>query len=389
MSSSNADNANTVWDKQTEIEVAMNNFADESATAAAVGVTLEGINLSFCKTHVLKGIDLKIDPGEFFAFLGPSGCGKTTLLRLIAGFESAQSGRVIIGDREVSHLPPWRRNLGMVFQSYALWPHMTVRKNVAFGLEERHVPRSRINEMVDRALDLVDLLNLADRRPSQLSGGQQQRVALARTIVIEPQVLLLDEPLSNLDAKLRVQMRRELRQLQRKLSLTTIFVTHDQEEANTTADRIAVINDGVVQQIGTPMMLYDHPTNLFVANFLGVANVIAGKLMETNGELIFKSTDETVSMPMTKGTSGLGSIVFRPQNLTILPRGAEPLPGATKLAGNVEHKEFLGSVVRYRVAVGGHFILVDAPHQKGAQAMPEGTPVMLYLNSEQVIDLSQ
>ena len=247
----------------------MNSSLREATDASAVGVKLEGINLSFGKTHVLKGIDLQIEPGEFFAFLGPSGCGKTTLLRLIAGFESAQEGRVIIGDQEVSHLPPWRRNLGMVFQSYALWPHMTVRKNVAFGLEERHVPRNEIKERVDMALDLVGLLDLAKRRPSQLSGGQQQRVALARTIVIEPQVLLLDEPLSNLDAKLRVQMRRELRQLQRKLSLTTIFVTHDQEEANTTADRIAVINDGIVQQIGTPMELYDRPANLFVANFFG------------------------------------------------------------------------------------------------------------------------
>ena len=389
MSSSNDVNANTVWAHQREIEVAMNNFRGESGDSSAVGVKLEGINLSFGKTHVLKGIDLRIEPGEFFAFLGPSGCGKTTLLRLIAGFESAQSGQVIIGNREVSHLPPWRRNLGMVFQSYALWPHMTVRKNVAFGLEERHIPRNDINQKVDRALDLVGLLDLADRRPSQLSGGQQQRVALARTIVIEPQVLLLDEPLSNLDAKLRVQMRRELRQLQRKLSLTTIFVTHDQEEANTTADRIAVINDGIVQQIGTPMNLYDRPANLFVANFLGVANVIAGKLIDVDGELTFQSTDETVSVPMKKGSSGMGSIVFRPQNLTILPRDSEPMPGTTKLSGTVEHKEFLGSVVRYRVAVGGHFILVDAPHQMGVKAMPEGTPVTLHLKSEQVIDLAQ
>ncbi len=263
-----------------------------------MGVKLDGINLSFGKTHVLKGIDLQIEPGEFFAFLGPSGCGKTTLLRLIAGFESAQEGRVIIGDQEVSHLPPWRRNLGMVFQNYALWPHMTVRKNVAFGLEERRVPRNEIKERVDLALELVGLLEFARRRPSQLSGGQQQRVALARTIVIEPKVLLLDEPLSNLDAKLRVQMRRELRQLQRKLSLTTIFVTHDQEEANTTADRIAVINDGVVQQIGTPMELYDRPANLFVANFLGVANVVEGVVTEDSGRLEFNSSDGAVTVPM-------------------------------------------------------------------------------------------
>ena len=364
----------------------MNNL-HAPGTNSAVSVRLEGINLSFGKTHVLKGIDLQIEPGEFFAFLGPSGCGKTTLLRLIAGFESAQTGQVIIGGKEVSYLPPWQRNLGMVFQSYALWPHMTVRKNVAFGLEERHVSRSEINARVDRALELVGLLDLADRRPSQLSGGQQQRVALARTIVIEPQVLLLDEPLSNLDAKLRVQMRRELRQLQRTLSLTTIFVTHDQEEANTTADRIAVINDGIIQQIGTPMELYDHPANLFVANFLGVANVIAGNMSAEDGRMIFRSSDETVIVPMDRGSQGASSIIFRPQNLTIQTRDAEPTPGAVQLAGTVEHKEFLGSVVRYQVSVGGQLILVDAPHQRGEKAMPEGTAVTLSLGGDHVIEL--
>ena len=278
----------------------MNPSLREAIGDSAIGVKLVGIDLSFGKTHILKGIDLQIEPGEFFAFLGPSGCGKTTLLRLIAGFESAQEGHVIIGDQEVSHLPPWRRNLGMVFQNYALWPHMTVSKNVAFGLEERRVPRNEIKERVNLALELVGLLDLARRRPSQLSGGQQQRVALARTIVIEPQVLLLDEPLSNLDAKLRVQMRRELRQLQRKLSVTTIFVTHDQEEANTTADRIAVINDGIVQQIGTPMELYDRPANLFVANFLGVANVVEGIMTEENGKPEFHSSDGAVIVPIAR-----------------------------------------------------------------------------------------
>ena len=365
----------------------MNNSLHEIGVDSAVSVRLEGINLSFGKTHVLKGIDLQIQPGEFFAFLGPSGCGKTTLLRLIAGFESAQTGQVIIGDKEVSNLPPSQRNLGMVFQSYALWPHMTIRKNVAFGLEERHVSRREINTRVDRALDLVGLLDLADRRPSQLSGGQQQRVALARTIVIEPQVLLLDEPLSNLDAKLRVQMRRELRQLQRKLSLTTIFVTHDQEEANTTADRIAVINDGIIQQIGTPMDLYDEPANLFVANFLGVANVVAGNMQAEDGRFIFRSSDGAVAVPVAEGVQGASSIIIRPQNLTIQQQDAEAMAGAIQLSGTVEHKEFLGSVVRYQVSVGGHFILVDSPHQRGEPAMPEGTAVSLNLTGDQVIGL--
>ena len=366
----------------------MSNSSREMIEGSPVGVRLEDIDLSFGKTHVLKGINLHIAPGEFFSFLGPSGCGKTTLLRLIAGFEAAQSGRVFIGSEEVSQLPPWRRQLGMVFQSYALWPHMTVRKNVAFGLEERRLSRDEIRQRVDKALALVGLLDLAGRRPSQLSGGQQQRVALARTVVIEPQVLLLDEPLSNLDAKLRVQMRRELRELQRKLSLTTIFVTHDQEEANTTADRIAVIHDGVVQQIGTPTELYDHPVNLFVANFLGVANVVSGAMATENDQKVFHSSDGAVVVPMTDVDPKPTRIVFRPQNLTIASGNAAPVPGTSQLTGSIDHIEFLGSVVRYRVTVGDHFILVDAPYQRGVETIPEGSAVTLHLKTDQVIGLA-
>jgi iron(III) transport system ATP-binding protein len=366
----------------------MNQNHNQSGSGIPIGVTLKRIDLSFGKTHVLKGIDLEITPGEFFTFLGPSGCGKTTLIRLIAGFENAQEGEVFIGGKEVSHLPPWRRNLGMVFQSYALWPHMTVAKNVAFGLEERKLPKAEIKKKVEAALELVGLLDLAERRPSQLSGGQQQRVALARTVVIEPQVLLLDEPLSNLDAKLRVQMRRELKELQRKLSLTTIFVTHDQEEANTTSDRMAVINEGVVQQIGTPMDLYDHPANLFVANFLGVTNVVSGVISQEDDSAVFSSGDGAVKVAISNAVSGPGHIVFRPQNLTIRSMDQDPVPGTDRLTGKVEHKEFLGSVIRYSVAVNGHNLLVDAPHQQGVEAMANGAEAALYLNSEQVISLS-
>ncbi len=365
----------------------MNQNVNLAGHGSPVGVDIRGVNLSFGKTHVLKGIDLQIKPGEFFAFLGPSGCGKTTLLRLIAGFESCQSGEVLIGERNVAHLPPWRRDVGMVFQSYALWPHMTVRKNVAFGLEERKFPRAEIGPRVEAALDLVGLSEYAERRPSQLSGGQQQRVALARTIVVEPQVLLLDEPLSNLDAKLRIQMRRELRLLQRKLSLTTIFVTHDQEEANTTSDRIAVIEQGIIQQVGTPMELYDRPANLFVANFLGVANVIAGIVSEEGDGLSFRSDDGAVAVALNTAGRGPRSIVFRPQNLTIQPAGQPAPAGLTELAGKVSHMEFLGSVVRYQVSVGPHFLLVDAAHEKGVVPMEEGADVKLFVNTDLVIDL--
>ena len=276
----------------------------------------------------------------------------------------------------------------MVFQSYALWPHMTVAKNVAFGLEERKLPKAEIKKRVDAALELVGLLDLAGRRPSQLSGGQQQRVALARTVVIEPQVLLLDEPLSNLDAKLRVQMRRELKELQRKLSLTTIFVTHDQEEANTTSDRMAVINEGVIQQVGTPVKLYDHPENLFVANFLGVTNVVSGAISHEGDASVFSSTDGAVKVAISSTREGPGNIVFRPQNLVIRSLDQDPVPGTARLIGKVEHKEFLGSIIRYSVAVNGHQLFVDAPHQQGVEAMEDGAQAALYLNSEQVISLA-
>lgn len=366
----------------------MNNTLHESGIDSTVSVKLEGINLSFGKTHVLKGIDLQIEPGEFFAFLGPSGCGKTTLLRLIAGFESAQTGKVTIGGKEVSYLPPWQRNLGMVFQSYALWPHMTIRKNVAFGLEERHIPRDEIKRRTDRALDLVGLLELADRRPSQLSGGQQQRVALARTIVIEPQVLLLDEPLSNLDAKLRIQMRHELLNLQRKLSITTIFVTHDQEEANTIADRIALMKDGVIQQKGTPVELYDRPANRFVADFLGTANFFEGKLKKSENRWMFQA-DNGLVIPVNdngdKKNSGSCCMVFRPQNVNVTVDAKTDADNNIQFRGTVSGNEFLGSTIRYRVIVRGDDIFADVSHQQGQRLIENGTSVNLGIDQNQVM----
>ena len=227
-------------------------MAGTGTTRQAVGITIEGVDLSYGDNRVLKNVSLEVPPGDLFAFLGPSGCGKTTLLRLIAGFNRSDKGRVLIDGVDITALPPWKRDVGMVFQSYALWPHMTVSRNVAFGLEERRIARKEIEARVAAALELVGLTGLGHRRPSELSGGQQQRVALARTIVVEPKVLLLDEPLSNLDAKLRVEVRRELRELQQRLGITTIFVTHDQEEANTICDRVAVMDRGEIQQVGTP-----------------------------------------------------------------------------------------------------------------------------------------
>jgi len=359
------------------------------------GVRFENVELYFGSNHVLRDITLAIEPGEFFAFLGPSGCGKTTLLRLVAGFGEARSGRVLIGDQDVTGLPPWERNVGMVFQSYALWPHMSVRRNVAFGLEERRLARAEVHRRTDAALELVGLLDLAERRPAQLSGGQQQRVALARTLVVEPRVLLLDEPLSNLDAKLRVQMRQELLALQRKLSLTTIFVTHDQEEANTTADRIAVIDAGTVQQIGTPADLYDDPATPFVADFLGTANVLDGKLAETPEGRVFQTPDGfTVALREAQlaersfPAGGACSILFRPQNLEITTTPGPTPAGRVALSGRLSHREFLGSLVRYSVNVKGATILVDETHQRGHTPIEIGVEVRLQLPIEQIVVLA-
>lgn len=347
----------------------------------SVGIELKNIDLSYGDTRVIKDVSLKIKQGEFFAFLGPSGCGKSTLLRLIAGFEQCQKGEVYLGDEEVSRLPPWKRQVGMVFQNYALWPHMTIRKNVAFGLEERKLPRSEIDQRVKDVLELVGLQDYAERRPNQLSGGQQQRVALARTLVIEPKVLLLDEPLSNLDAKLRVHMRQELLELQRKLSLTTIFVTHDQEEANTTSDRIAVLKDGIVQQVGAPMELYDHPDNLFVAQFLGSANVLQGTITKQGEESLFDDGKGLQISLQASDVEGSKSIVFRPQNLTLCEPGNE----SADLQGEIKIREFLGNIVRYEIQVGQQNLLVDEVYGLGKMPAETGSTVGLQIDKEHIM----
>ena len=353
--------------------------------SAAAGVSIRGVNVSYGTTHVLKSINLEIAPGEFFAFLGPSGCGKTTLLRLIAGFNQAESGEVRIGGEDVAHLPPWKRDVGMVFQSYALWPHMTVARSVAFGLEERRRPRAEIERRVAAALELVGLAALAGRRPSQLSGGQQQRVALARTIAVEPKVLLLDEPLSNLDAKLRVQVRRELRDLQQRLGLTTIFVTHDQEEANTICDRIGVMNDGVVQQVGTPMELYERPANLFVAGFLGTANILEGRQVEEGGRRLFEIVGGVrLAIPDGEVVPAGARLVFRPQHASVAPPGAAD----GRLRGTVRHREFLGATIRYAIQIGAAEISVDSSFQSGDQLFAAGDSVAVTLPERAILWLS-
>ncbi|MBM3521730.1 MAG: ABC transporter ATP-binding protein, partial [Alphaproteobacteria bacterium] len=282
-------------------------------------------------------------------------------------------------------LPPWKRDVGMVFQSYALWPHMSVRRNVAFGLEERRLPRAEIDRRVTAALELVGLAALADRRPSQLSGGQQQRVAVARTIAIEPKVLLLDEPLSNLDAKLRVQVRRELRELQQRLGITTIFVTHDQEEANTICDRIAVMNDGVVQQVDTPMALYERPANLFVAGFLGHANILEGRIVGEGAARRFEAAGGVrIPVPRDRDVAPGARLVFRPQDASL-----DEAPGTNVvLEGAVSHREFLGALVRYGVRIGDAVIHLDTPFRAGDALRDVGSPARVTLAPDAALFLA-
>ncbi len=346
-------------------------------------VECKNIVLAYGATQVLNGITLTIEPGEFFALLGPSGSGKSTLLRLIAGFNFAQSGQLTVDGSDITQIPPWQRNIGMVFQNYALWPHMTVERNVAFGLEERKMPRAEIATKVKDVLALVGLADFAQRRPNQLSGGQQQRVALARTLAIEPKVLLLDEPLSNLDAKLRVQMRQELKSLQRRLGITTIFVTHDQEEALTTCDRIAVMDQGVIQQIGTPMELYDSPVNRFVANFVGTINFIEGHVEHApNGSSFLSELLGKIALPAVTPVRATtrAALALRPHTINII---AEPAMstnasrGSINVPGNILEREFLGEFVRYRINANGTELIVDQSHLVGSEIYATGKRVTL------------
>ncbi len=349
-----------------------------------VSLECRHISLSYGNNEVLKDVNLRIEPGEFFALLGPSGSGKSTLLRLIAGFNRHQRGELLVGGQDISSVPPHARNIGMVFQNYALWPHMTVFDNVAFGLVERRESRDTIKRKVGEVLELVGLQAYAQRRPGQLSGGQQQRVALARTVVIEPKLLLLDEPLSNLDKQLRVQMREELKNLQRKLGLTTIFVTHDQEEAMTTADRMAVLDKGILQQVGSATGLYDYPANRFVAGFVGTANVLEGEVRALNSaQLQFDVPGlGALQLPRPADMPALGraALSFRPHQVHMQQQGDSPSDGAADrvwLDGQVESAEFLGEVSRYRVRVGQVAVLADQPHYAGVAMYPLGTAVRL------------
>ena len=271
-------------------------------------ITLQGVRKDFDHTTIIHGADLEIEDGSFVVFVGPSGCGKTTLLRLIAGLEDLSDGRILIDGQDVTRLPPAKRGLSMVFQSYALYPHMTVRNNIAFGLKMARLPQDEIAQRVERAAEILNLTAYLDRKPGQLSGGQRQRVAIGRAIVREPKGFLFDEPLSNLDASLRVQMRLEVTRLQRQLKTTAIYVTHDQVEAMTMADRIVVLNAGRIEQFGAPLELYERPANVFVAGFIGSPrmNLLTGAVAERHGASTLGIRPEHIRVSHSVGAAGAG-----------------------------------------------------------------------------------
>ncbi len=340
-------------------------------------VRIEHVFKRFGSVTAVNDFNLVVKDGEFVSILGPSGCGKTTTLRMIAGFERATEGEIYIGEQCVSSslkgsfAPPEKRDIGMVFQSYAVWPHMTVAENVGYPLKIKKVEKSERDRRVQEMLELVHLGEYGKRYPNQLSGGQQQRVALARALVAEPGLLLLDEPLSNLDAKLRESMRFEILEIQKKTGITVVYVTHDQSEAMAMSDRVVVMSMGVVQQIGAPHEIYTQPANKMVADFIGLVNFMDG---EAKGDRVFlKGTN--VSFPNTNNIVGEATVAVRPENITMSLNGGQ-------IGGQLTHRFYLGDAIDYRVQVGEHIVRVIV---KGADidAIPDGSKV--YLDFDRVM----
>jgi iron(III) transport system ATP-binding protein len=314
-------------------------------------ITIDRVARSFGEVRAVDEVSLAIRDGEFFTLLGPSGCGKTTLLRMVAGFCDLDRGRILFGDRRVDTVAPHRRNTGMVFQNYAVFPNLDVNGNVAYGLKARRLAAGEIATRVERALKLVQLEGFARRWPHQLSGGQLQRVAIARAVVIEPDVLLLDEPLSNLDAKLRVEMRGEIRALQRTLGITVIYVTHDQEEALAMSDRIAVMRAGRLEQVAAPPAIYEQPATAFVASFVGAANLLRGAVVRRDGDVADVLVGATTIRARLAGQPSLGRVVLslRPEALRLIGDGEAPPSGWRVLTGTLQEVEYLGAVTRFVV----------------------------------------
>ena len=354
-----------------------------AVTQAEADIHLEGVSKRFADTTAVDDLTLSIPRGSFFAMLGPSGCGKTTTLRMIGGFEDPTAGRVYLGGTDVTDHPPYKRDVNTVFQSYALFPHLTVEKNVAFGLERKKVGRSEIAKRVADALDLVQLGHLAKRKPAQLSGGQQQRVALARALVNRPRALLLDEPLGALDLRLRKQLQIELKRIQQEVGITFVHVTHDQEEAMSMADTIAVMNGGRIEQAGTATELYERPRTAFVANFLGVSNLIDAKVIDKTH--VETHDGARLHVPDCEQTSGAVRVGVRPEKITLIPTD-QPVPGGMNaLRGTILVAAFLGVSIQYVIkAVGGEELTVFAQNTDGSepQALAVGREVHLVWRPE-------
>jgi len=341
-------------------------------------VAVRNLTKRFGPLEVVNRVDLAIQEGELFTLLGPSGCGKTTLLRLIAGFYVPDEGEVYFDERKVNDVPPHERGIGMVFQNYALWPHMTVFENVAYGLKLQQIGRSQIANQVKSVLEKVKLTGLGDRYPGQLSGGQQQRVALARALVLNPKILLLDEPLSNLDAKIRIQVRAEIRKLQKELGITTVYVTHDQEEALTLSDRIAVFNQGKVLQVGPPKELYERPANRFVADFIGINNLIDGTVLSVDPSQrrlqVKTAIGEISALHDERLKPGDRCILcIRPENGSFV---SEAAVGRNLVKGRIAFAAYLGNALRYDVELApGVIFKVDIRDPWHHEQLPMGSAV--------------
>ncbi len=343
-------------------------------TDAPGHLAIRGLTKRYGGFTAVDGLDLDVARGELLAFLGPSGCGKTTSLRMVAGLVPASGGRIVVGGRDLTGVPTHRRDMGLVFQSYALFPHLSVARNVAFGLEMRGIGRAEREARVREAIALVRLTGKEEHRPAQLSGGQQQRVALARALVIRPQILLLDEPLSNLDAKLRDEMRVEIREIQQRLGITAIFVTHDQVEALTMCDKVAVMNGGRLEQLGTPLDLYERPATPFVARFVGRINQFRARA--AGGTVSLGEARITGAGP----AEGPVEVMIRPHRIALSPASAPAETSDAPLntvAGTVARTTFAGDVLHYEVAVGGAMLCVEEATRSHAGPVAPGTPVRL------------
>ncbi|HSQ04321.1 MAG TPA: ABC transporter ATP-binding protein [Burkholderiales bacterium] len=349
-------------------------------------VAIEHVSRTFGSVLAVRDVSLEIRDGEFFTLLGPSGCGKTTLLRMIAGFCDLDAGSIRFGARRIDTLPPHRRNTGMVFQNYAIFPNLTVGGNIAYGLRARKVPAARIAERVATALKLVHLEGYDERWPHQLSGGQLQRVAIARALVIEPEVLLLDEPLSNLDAQLRVEMRGEIRELQKSLGITAIYVTHDQEEALSISDRIAVMRAGSFEQVGSPDAIYRNSATPFVAEFMGVTNLLPGKVARCNGTDIVVTSGAT-EFHANGASMGPGEVVafcVRPEALRVMTPGTAAPDGWAAFETHVSRVEFLGALTRVETKLPDGTMVRAAFLDQPLDSLAPGHALMLAYDPQRV-----